>query len=77
MIRMRTIDKAYTYLKEQDPETALTKTAFRRFINQGYIPVTQVGINKKLVNLDNVDKFLETGIPDIPLEQIPGIRRIL
>lgn len=64
MQRMRTIEKAYRYLKEQDPETDLTKTAFRTFINEGYIPIIQVGC-KTLVNLDNVDRFLQEGIPEV------------
>ena len=62
MQRMRTITQAYEYLRSQDPQTAITKTAFREFVNKGYIPVVVVGKTKKLINLDNVDRFLEEGM---------------
>lgn len=73
MQRVRTIAKAYGYIKEQDPETALTKHAFRSFVNSGLIPCFTVG-SKTLVKLDDVDKFLEDGIPVVQPEI--GIRRI-
>lgn len=73
MQRMRTVDQAFQYIKEQDPDTALTKNAFRSFVKMGYIPVSQLG-SKRLVKLDDVDKFLEEGIP-MAQPQI-GIRRI-
>lgn len=75
MQRMRTIEKAYRYLKEQDPETDLTKTAFRTFINEGYIPIIRVGC-KTLVNLDNVDRFLQEGVPEVQTPPPVGIRAI-
>lgn len=74
MQRMRTITKAYQYLKEQDPETDLTKTAFRTFINEGYIPSIHVGC-KTLVNLDNVDKFLQEGVTE-HVTPTAGIRAV-
>lgn len=73
MQRVRTIAKAYAYIKEQDPETALTKHAFHSFVNSGLIPRFNVG-SKTLVRLDDVDKFLEDGIPVVQPEI--GIRRI-
>ena len=60
MQRMRLISEAYEYIKLQDPDTCITKTGFRRLINEGKIPVLQIG-NKKVVNLDHVDRFFADG----------------
>ena len=60
MQRMRLISEAYEYIKAQDPDTCITKTGFRRLINEGRIPVLQIG-NKKVVNLDHVDRFFSDG----------------
>lgn len=60
MQRMRLINEAYDYIKQQDPDTCITKTGFRRLINEGKIPVLQIG-NKKVVNLDHVDRFFADG----------------
>ena len=60
MQRMRLISEAYEYIKKQDPDTCITKTGFRRLINEGRIPVLQIG-NKKVVNLDHVDSFFADG----------------
>ena len=75
MQKMRTISQAYEYLKLQDPETAITKTAFRRFINKGWIPVVVVGETKKLINLEDIDNFL-SGKITIETKNENGIRRI-
>ncbi len=60
MIRMRLIKDAYLYLKEQDPDTAITLYTFKRLVKQGKIPVVKVG-KKSLVNLDTIEEFLKTG----------------
>lgn len=60
MQRMRLISEAYKYIKEQDPDTCITKTGFTRLINEGRIPVIKIG-NRRLVNLDHVDKFFADG----------------
>ena len=60
MQRMRLISEAYEYIKEQDPDTCITKTGFLRLINEGRIPALQIG-NKKVVNLDHVDRFFADG----------------
>lgn len=51
MVRMRTAQGVLDEVKKFDPETALTLSAIRRYINSGAIPVVQVG-TKKLVDLD-------------------------
>lgn len=57
MTRIRTIDGAYKYILENDQESAITKTAFRRLIVSGKIPSFKQGV-KYLVNLDAVDDYL-------------------
>lgn len=54
---MRTIDNMMAIIKAQDPNTALTKTALRRFVVTGTIPSVKVG-NKYLIALEDVEEFL-------------------
>lgn len=56
-MRMRTIDQAAVYLKGQDPDTALTKTAIRRLVTTGALPSVRVG-QKYLIALENLDSYL-------------------
>lgn len=60
MVRMRLIKDAYLYLKEKDPDTAITLSYFKKLIKQGVIPVIKVGA-KCLVNLDTIEEFFKTG----------------
>ena len=56
-MRMRTVDQAYTYFKEQDPGTALTKTGLYRLVRSGKIPHVACG-KKKLIALEYVEAYL-------------------
>lgn len=56
--RMRTINEAYALLLEQDPETRITRHAFRVMVVQGKIPAFKVG-NRFLVNVDRMGVNLE------------------
>ena len=56
--RVRNIKQAYEYIKQQDSETALTESAFRRIIKNGLIPTFTIG-SRILLKLDDVDKFLQ------------------
>lgn len=56
--RIRTIDQASAWLKEADPETAVTKTALRRLVTTGQLPSVRVG-SKYLVDLEMLEKFLQ------------------
>lgn len=67
MPKMRTIDQAYAWLKENDPDTAFTKTALRRLVTTGQIPSVRVG-QKYLVNLDTLTVFLS----EINPNPLPG-----
>lgn len=61
-MRMRTIEQAADYVREHDPETALTKTAIRRKVLTGEIPSTRAG-KKYLLDLDRLEEFLFTTPP--------------
>lgn len=64
-MRMRTIDEAYSYIKQEDPDTALTKNALRRLVTDGTIPSVRVGL-KYLIALENVEAYL-TGSLNVPV----------
>lgn len=73
-VRVRNIKQAYLYIKEQDSETALTESAFRRIVKGGLIPTFSIG-SRILLKLDDVDKFLE-GVTGIVVEKKQqGIRK--
>lgn len=74
MQRVRNITQAYKYIKQQDNETALTESAFRRIVKCGYIPTFCIG-NKILLKLDDVDRFLDD-VTDITVKEVDkGIRK--
>lgn len=57
--RLRTINKAYEHLKEQDPETDITEPMLRGLVAAGEIPCVYQG-RKALVDIDTlVDKIAE------------------
>ena len=60
MQKMRLVSEAYLYIKEQDPNTCITKTAFTTLVKQGRIPSIMIG-NKTIVNLDHVETFFKDG----------------
>ena len=58
ILKMRTINEAYNWLKKQDPETGLTQNAFRKLVIQGKIPSLHVG-NRRLLNVDLIIPILQ------------------
>lgn len=60
-MQMRTIDQIAQFIRDKDPETALTKTAIRRLVVTGAIPSVRVG-QKYLVSLEAVDNYLAGAI---------------
>ena len=74
MARMRTIDQAAAWIREQDPETALTPTALRRLVTSGQVPSVRVG-QKFLVELGEVEAYLRGSVPT-PASALPGIREV-
>lgn len=74
--RMRTIDQAFAYIRENDPETCLTKYALRQAVVTGRLPSVKCG-KKYLVSLQTVEAWLrgEYLQPEEP-KTVHGIRRI-
>ena len=60
MRTMRTIPAAAEYLREKDPETALTRNAIRNLVLSGRVPHVQVGA-KRLVAREDLETYLATG----------------
>lgn len=57
MSKIRTLSKAITELKENDPNCCLTLSALRRMIRNDEIPYTKSGI-KYLVDIELLPKIL-------------------
>ena len=79
---MRTIDEAAAFLRQADPNTAVTKTALRRLVTSGQIPSVRVG-TKYLVDLGVLDEFFSGQAVQVhsvqsgairPLAVVPGGR---
>ena len=76
--RMRTLTAAFAWLKENDPDTALTKTALRRLVITGAIPSVRIGEGSKpkyLINLDSLTDYLYGSVP-VPVVAAHGIREV-
>lgn len=74
MRQMRTIDEAAGFLRQADPNTAVTKTALRRLVTSGQIPSVRVGA-KYLVDLGVLDEFF-AGSARETVSQNGTIRRL-
>lgn len=75
-MRMRTIKEAAAYIRQVDPDTALTETAIRRFVVNGTLPSVRVG-QKYLVALENLERVLCGELPVQCLQKnTGGIRRL-
>lgn len=77
--RMRTAARVLEEIKKLDPETELSLHYVRQMIQSEVVPVLCVG-NKKLVNVDDVITYLETGVPVTPKsvpERSGTIRRVV
>lgn len=75
MRRMRLISEAYAEIKEADPNTAITMTAFRRLVLDGRIPSIMIG-NKRVVSMESVERFFQYGDREIIATDTNKIRRI-
>ena len=76
MRRMRLISEAYGEIKEADPCTAITMTAFRRLVLDGRIPSIMIG-NKRLVSMEDVEYFFQYGDTKAAVADETGkIRRV-
>ena len=70
MRKMRTIDEAAAFLRQADPNTAVTKTAL---VRSGEIPSVRVGA-KYLVDLGVLDDFFSGQSTKTPIVQPSAIR---
>ena len=59
MSRMRTISQTLKFLREQDPDCAITEWALRNMLRTGKLKHHKAG-NKYLINLDYLEVYLNT-----------------
>ena len=62
MPRMRTLKETYNYIKQQDPNSAITQNALRNLVRNGKLPCIHIGA-KYLLDLDVLDEFLRGAKP--------------
>ena len=74
-MKVRTITQAAKWVKEIDPESALTQTAIRRLVISGEIPSRRAG-NKYLLDLDILSEYMAGGQPANQTEPTPAIGQI-
>jgi hypothetical protein len=58
MARIRTLSEAYNYIKDMDPETAITRNALRRMVVSGNVPCVKAG-KKYLIDMDVLFEYLK------------------
>lgn len=58
VVKLRTIDEAYTEIVKMDPDTKITKYFIRTLVKNGTIPFIRVGKRKRLINLDLLIEYL-------------------
>lgn len=71
--RIRTLTEAYSYIKEMDPDTAITPYALRRMVVSGKVPSTKAG-KKYLIDMDVLFEFLKGTKPE---DVLPGYKNPL
>lgn len=74
MVKLRTLSEAYNYIKEQDPDTALTPWAIRIMIVSGEVPCIKSG-KKYLIDMDRLLDYL-TG-KTVQLKESEDERKLL
>ena len=68
MVRIRTIQQAAAEIKEKDPNTAITEFYIRKILGAGIVPSQRSG-GKYLVNMEILERFLESGGESIGLQK--------
>lgn len=58
MQKMRTINAAYTEIKQKDPDSAITLNGLRTLVIKGTIPSVRVGV-KYLIAMEAIDTYLQ------------------
>ena len=72
-MKMRTISQASQWVRQTDPDSALTPTAIRRLVVAGEIPSRRAG-TKYLVDLDTLEAYMRGDLK--PPEPAPGYGEI-
>ena len=75
MKHIRTIAETSKWVNQQDPDSALTKTAIRGLILEGTLPYDKIG-NKYLVALEALDELVEKATMPAPLSDLHDEPRI-
>ena len=78
MKHIRTIAEAANWVKQQDPCSALTKTAIRGLILEGNLPYDRIG-EKYLLALESLDELVEHATMPVPssnLREQPSINHL-
>lgn len=58
MPRVRTVPKAVAEIQRNDPDTFITEAIMRRWIKDGYVKVIPGCRSYQLVDLDQIDEFI-------------------
>lgn len=61
MPKLRLISEAYTIIKAEDPESALTMNGLRTLVKSGKVPSYKIG-RKTLVNIDVLKNYLTANV---------------
>ena len=72
---VRTIEQTINFVREKDPQTALTKNALRKLILTKQLPACRVG-TKYLVNIEVLEEYLKGNVISSQTENVDGISRI-
>ena len=77
MVRMRFAAQALDELRKLDPETPVTLRFIKQLMRTGAIPSVPVGNgNRRLLNFDAREAYLENPSAEPVQQAAPGIRRI-
>lgn len=69
MKHIRTIAEAANWVKQQDPDSALTKTAIRGLILEGILPYDRIG-DKYILALESLDELVEQATMPAPSSEL-------
>ena len=75
MGRLRTINEAHKYLKEQDPGTSVTPYFLRSLVYDGAIPHIKAG-KKFLIDIDSLEDQLSARLAVVEKQETRAIRGI-
>ena len=77
MTKLRSINDAYTELKANDPETAMTISGLRRLVNTGKIPCLRIG-RRILINFEALVDYFNHPVNESPADDDYGkVRKIV